>query len=202
MRTWQARALASVVVLVAACASTTLRDAWMDPDYRGEPFRKMLVVAVHRNATERRVFEDIFSREVERTGALAIPGWRSIPQNTKIEEQAWNAAVEASGADALLLVRLVRVDTRTSVTTSVVPGAPVFGYGWGYYNAWVAVPEVRQYDVATVETRLFDVRSRKLVWSGITETFQPTSIAQETPGFAHVVLTELARRHLVPHPPQ
>jgi len=194
-------AVSLAILALAGCASTTLRDSWMDPDYRGGSLRKILVVGVHPNATERRVFEDIFADQVVSTGAQAIPGWRAIPQDANIEEQAWNAAVEASGADALMLVRLLRVDTRTSVTTTVVPAAPVFGYGWGYYNAWVAVPEVRQYEIATVETRVFDVRSRKLVWAGMTETFQPTSVAKETPGFARVILTELARRALVPRPP-
>jgi len=192
---------AAVAVVLVGCASTTLRDSWIDPDFRGGPFRKVLVVAVHPVATEGRVFEDLFARQVAATGAQAIPGWRAIPQDTNVEEQVWNAAVEASGADGLVLVRLLRVDRRTSVTTAVVPAGPVWGYGWGYYNAWVAVPEVRQYDIATVETRVFDVRSRKLVWSGMTETFEPGSVAKETPGFARVILTELARRGLVPNAP-
>lgn len=197
------RMIASTLALLAlvGCASTTLRDSWTDPDFRGGSFRKILVVGVHPNATERRVFEDLLAEQIAATGAQAIVGYRAIPPGTKMEEQVWNAAVEASGADALMLVRLVRMDRRTSVTTTVVPAAPVYGYGWGYYNAWVAVPEVRQYDIATVETRVFDVRSRKLVWSAMTETFEPTSVAKETPGFARVILTELARRGLVPHAP-
>lgn len=185
-----------------ACASTTLRDSWLDPDFRGGPFNKILVVAVHPSATEKRTFEDIVSAAVARTGAQGIPGWRAIPEQAAISESVWNAAVEASGADALMLVRLLYLDRRTSVTPVVVPSGPTFGYGWGYYNAWVAVPQVSQYDVAVVETRLFDVRSRKLVWSGITETFQPTSVAKETPGFAGVILAALARNGLVAHAPQ
>jgi hypothetical protein len=194
-------ATALALLMLVGCASTTLRDSWLDPDFRDGPFRKILVVAVHPNPTESRLFEDIFAQQVATTGAQAIPGWRAIAQDAKVEEQVWNAAVEASGADALVLVRLLRMDRRTSVTTAVVPAGPVWGYGWGYYNAWVAVPEVRQYDIATVETRVFDVRSRKLVWSGMTETFEPTSVAKETPGFARVILTELARRGLVSHAP-
>ncbi len=194
-------ATALAMLALVGCAATTLRDSWIDPDFRGGPFRKVLVVAVHPNATESRVFEDLFAQQVSTTGAQAIAGWRAIPQDAKVEEQVWNAAVEASGADALVLVRLLRIDRRTSVTTTVVPSGPVWGYGWGYYNAWVAVPEVRQYDIATVETRVFDVRSRKLVWSGMTETFEPTSVTKETPGFARVILAELARRGLVPNAP-
>jgi hypothetical protein len=188
-------------LLTIACASTTLRDFWLDPDFRGGPFRNILVVAVDPSATQKRTFEDIFSAAVARTGAQGIPGWRAIPEQAN-SESVWNAAVEASGADGLMLVRLLYIDRRTNVTPVVVPSGPMFGYGWGYYNAWATVPQVSQYDVAVVETRVFDVRSRKLVWSGITETFQPTSVAQETPGFAGVILSALARNGLVPHGPQ
>ena len=188
--------------LAVACASTTLRDFWVDPDFHGGPFRNILVVAAHPSATEKRTFEDIFSAAVARTGAQGIPGWRAIPEPAASSESVWNAAVEASGADGLMLVRLLYLDWRTSVTPVVVPSGPMFGYGWGFYNAWVTVPQVTQYDIAVVETRVFDVRSRKLVWSGITETFQPTSVAKETPGFAGVILSALARNGLVPHGPQ
>ena len=64
----------------------------------------------------------------------------------------------------------------------------------------VAVPEVTQYDVANVETSLFDVKTKRVVWAGTTQTFNPTTVAQETPGFAKLIIGQLAARGLIAAP--
>ncbi len=81
------------------------------------------------------------------------------------------AAVARSGADALMMTRLLGIDTRTNVSTVMVPGpmlGPGFGPGsgprpgwWGGYSGWYAVPQVTQYQVATAETTVFDVKTHR-----------------------------------------
>jgi hypothetical protein len=188
-----------VALFVVGCASTSIRDAWFDTSYRGGPFRKVLVVGVGTNLTDTRVFEDIFAQKLKAAGVDGVPGYLTLPQGTPPGDSVWNAAVEASGAGALLSVRLLHVDTKTQVNTVMMP-APMM---WGPYGGWwgpgmVAVPEVQQYDVATVETNLWDVKTRRVVWAATTDTFNPRSVAKETPGFADVIITQLAARGLIP----
>ena len=64
----------------------------------------------------------------------------------------------------------------------------------------VVVPEVMQYDVADVETSLFDVKTRRIVWAGTTQTFNPSTVAEETPGFAGLIIKQLAARGLIASP--
>ena len=59
------------------------------------------------------------------------------------------------------------------------------------------MPQVSQQDIARVETRLYEVRSRQLIWAASTDTFNPTSVARETPGFAELVIRELRARGLI-----
>jgi hypothetical protein len=59
------------------------------------------------------------------------------------------------------------------------------------------VQQVSQYDLATVETKLFDVPTRNLVWAATTSTFNPRSVAQETPGFADLIIGQLSERGIV-----
>jgi hypothetical protein len=63
-----------------------------------------------------------------------------------------------------------------------------------------AVPMWTQYDVATVETNLWDVKTRRVVWAASTDTFNPASVQKETPGFASIIIGQLAARGLVPGP--
>jgi len=48
-----------------------------------------------------------------------------------------------------------------------------------------------------VESKLFDVQTKQLVWAATTTTFNPTSVARETPGFADVIIGQLARRGII-----
>ncbi|HKO02073.1 MAG TPA: hypothetical protein VJ032_10290 [Thermoanaerobaculia bacterium] len=184
--------------LLAACATTSLQSAWYDTSYRGGPFRKILVVGVGANLTDRRVFEDIFAQQLNTAGTQGIPGYQFLPDDARQNEPGWNEGVTRSGADGLLLVRVLGVDTKTQVVTTMVPGPIYFGpYGRPWGPQMIAVPEVTQYDVATVETNLYDVKTKRVVWSGTTQTFNPSSVAKETPGFAKIIIGQLAARGLI-----
>ena len=204
LRVVRAALLASLApLLVAACASTSIRSAWFDTSYTGGAFRKILVVGIHANIADTRVFEDIFSQKLRAAGVDGVPGYTVLPNGVVPGDPVWNTAVDASGADALLSVRLLRVDTRTQVTTTLVPGPMM----WGPYGGWwgpgmVAAPLVTQYDIASVETNLWDVRTRRVVWAATTDTFNPSSVPQETPGFATIIIDQLAARGLIAAKPK
>ena len=63
----------------------------------------------------------------------------------------------------------------------------------------VPVSETRQYQLAIVEDSLLEAKTGQLVWSATTETFNPSSVQRETPGFADVIIGQLAARGLIPH---
>ena len=183
--------------LVAGCASTRLTDSWSDPGFTGGPFKKWIVVAVGGNTVATRTLEDVMVGRLKAHGVDAVQGYQFLSSG-RASEQQLDGAVVASGAQALMLVHLRRVETRTQVTTAVVPvGGRGFGWG-GVYGGWVSVPDVQQYQVATVETTVYQVAQRRLVWSGVTQTFDPSSIATEAPGFSEIILGELAQHGLVP----
>jgi hypothetical protein len=193
--------LVAAALALAGCASTTIRDSWSDPTYQGPGFRKVLVLGVARDVTSRRVFEDIMAQRVAATGVEAMPAYLWLPDSGKVPEATLDAAVKQSGADALLMSRVRQVDRRTDVYTTMAPG-PAFGPwgpGWyGWYSGWYPVTEVRQYDVAVVETTVFDAASKRVVWTGMTETYAPRSVQQDAPGFADVIVKALVERGLLP----
>jgi len=189
----------AVALAIAGCATTTLQSTWRDPGYSGGPFRKVLVLGQSaRDVTARRVLEDVLVARIERAGADAIPAWRYLPADGQADEPSFNAAVAASGADGLLMVRLLGIDTQTSVSPTLMPGP---GFGWyGFYSGWYAMPQVTQYQIAIVETTLFDVKTRRIVWSGTTETFNPTSVQKDAPGFADLIVGSLQKGGFLPVP--
>ena len=51
---------------------------------------------------------------------------------------------------------------------------------------------------AIVETTLFDAKSRRVIWSGTSETLNPTSVQKDAPAFADVILGALRKDGLLP----
>jgi hypothetical protein len=192
-------AVLALAAMVSGCQTTSIRSAWFDTDFAGPPIRKIVVVGEVGTTADVRLFEDTFAAKLRGSGVDALAA-HTIRLDTDTPEGAFVAGVEGSGAQGLLLVRLLGVDTRTQVTTTMVPGGMGWGRGpWGgpAVRTMVPVQQVSQYDLATVETKLYDVRTKQLVWAATTSTFNPRSVAAETPAFADLVIGQLAARGII-----
>jgi hypothetical protein len=197
---WFAIALAA---LVSGCETTTVRSAWFDTEFTGPPLRKIVVLGGGISTAESRVFEDIFVEKLRAAGVDAVAGHSAGLDDANLGNDAFVAAVTKTGAQGLLFVRLLGVDTRTQITTTMVHG----GMGWGrdpWGPSWggstrmmVPVQQVNQYDLAVVETKLFQVQTKQLVWAATTSTQNPRTVAREAPGFADLIIGQLASRNII-----
>jgi len=194
----------ALVMLVAACASTTLTGAWKNPAYDGGAFHRLLVVGATDSPTDRRIFEDTFSGALRAAGIDAVASYTLIPEEGKIDENALKDAVRGQGLQGVVMTRLVRIDKQTVVTPGYVSTLPSVRYRdslYGYYStAWAPYgrpPEVREVESAVLETTLWDAADSKLVWTGTTSTFAPSNVQSATADFATVVISELKARELL-----
>ena len=191
--------LISSALLLAACASTTLSNSWVNPEYKGPPLKKVMVVGVSSQPALRRTFEDEFVKELKAVGVDAVASYNFIPEDGKAEEARVSAAVKEAGVQGILITRFVRVDVNTQVTPAY---PPMWGMGYygGYAGAWGGYydpPMVTQTDTLVLETSLYGVDESHLLWSGTTQTFAPSNLKQEMPGFAKVVIGALQKHKLI-----
>ncbi len=193
--------------LLAACQTTSIQSAWFDTTYRGGILQKIVVIANDGTTADSRVFEDIFTQKLSAAGVTGIPGYTTIPPAARQAEGPFSAAVAQTGAQGVLIVRLLRVDTKTQVSTVMMPGplwGPYGGFYGGFYGGprWYPATDVTQYDVATVESNLYDVNTKRLLWAATTKTTNPASVAQEAPGFADLIIGQLRARGLIAPAPK
>jgi hypothetical protein len=193
------------VLLLGACAtSTKLVNVWEDPAYSAGPFKKVIVLGLGGEGSTSQTFEDIFAAELTRRGVDGTPGHTLLPAGQQPSREAIEQAAKNAGADGFLVARLVKTDKEQQTTPgyspTVVPGVGYYNNFYGYYSSAVTYnpPITYQYEVVTVETNLWDVRTGKLVWTGTTQTFAPGSVNQEAPGFARLITDALAQRKLIP----
>lgn len=191
---------AAVAILCAGCQSTAIRSAWFDTNFAGPPMRKVVVVVEAGSTADSRSAEDAFVARLRTEGVEGVAGHSLRLDEPEVTDERFTRGVVDSGAQGLLLVRVLGVDTRTQVTTTMVPG----GVGWGR-GAWGgptghprAVTQISRYEIATVESKLYDVKTRQVVWAATTNTFNPRSVLQELPAFTELVVGQLRGREIIP----
>ena len=185
-----------IALLMTACASTTLKHSWQSRDYNGPPLKKLLVVGISKQSTVRRTFEDGFVEQLKAGGVGAVASYTLIPDDSQATEAQLTQAVKDAGADGALITRLVRVD----VTTQAFYPPVGMGYYGAYAGAWGGAynaPTVSESDTVVLETTLSGIDESKLLWSGTTETFAPSSVNDNLPGFAKVIIGALKKGKLI-----
>ncbi len=193
-RALRAAAMLLVAVSLAACASpTTLREASRDPQFQGAPFRKVLVVGVARNQGNRRIFEDTFAQTLKARGTDALASYPLAPEDGAIPRERLRQAVTQSGADAVLVTRVLRVQR----TVLVTPGRSAPDYMRDDFSGWYArtwdspPPPIEEYDVLTIQSVLWDARQEKAVWSGTSESTARKDVAALTGELAGVLVARM-----------
>jgi len=191
-------------VLLAAlcgCATTELTNTWKDPQYRGGPVKKIMVVGISNQASARRTFEDAFAEILKANGVEAVPSYTVVPEDGQMAEDKLRTAVEQSGADGVLITRMVERQTKTTITPAAPMPIGARRSYYGYYSgAWIGYYEpatVHQFEYIVAETTLFVAANPQPVWSGTTRTMESKDIRAATEGFAKPVIGALKKEGLI-----
>jgi len=187
-----AAGLALLALLAGGCTSTVLRDSWRDPQFAGPPLRSVLVIGVVRSPSNGRVFEDGFTQALRNQGVAATGSYPLLPEEGAIGNARIKGAVAQSGADAVLITRVLRVHRNVQVTPGyVVPGYAMGFYGW-YTTAYTTVPpSIEQWEVLTVESTLWHMRPERVAWSGTSESTDVNDVATLTGELAAVLIAKM-----------
>jgi hypothetical protein len=194
MLLWLAIAL---LVGCQAVPSPTNTTTWLDPNFKGPPFRKVFVVGLSaQSLRDQRGFENLMVSTLKNAGVDAVPGWQFVPTDRTPDQATIRAAVQRAGADAVLLVRISPVTTEGSLGYGMVGGSapvgPDMSVGW-YEPGLVSTT----WQAATIYTTLFDVKTARQVWTFNPPTYNPATIEQDAPRFASDVTNLLLSNGLV-----
>jgi hypothetical protein len=179
---------------LTACSSYTLTNVWREPEFKGPPIRKVLVLGVSASDVNRRIFEDGFAQALQTSGTTAMVSYPLLPDRGQIPDDKIRGAIAQSGAEAVLITRLLRVDREVSVT----PATPTMMYGRGFYgwygSAWSTMPQtVNTYNVLTIETTLWNPRTEKPLWTGTTQSTEVSDVNKATAGLAAVLIERMKK---------
>ena len=177
--------LCLAAAVLGSCGSTTrFTDMWKDPGTTQLGFKKVAVVALTADQTMRRVAEEELVSEIsKRRKAEAVASYTLIDPSMAKDTEAALAKIKEVGCDGAVTMRVVGVDEKTTyvpgsyVTTTAYP-PPSYSFG-GYYGYAAPVVYEPGYNMTNryvlVETNIYRLSDDKLVWSGRSESVDPSS---------------------------
>ncbi|HMA81016.1 MAG TPA: hypothetical protein VKR81_08995 [Candidatus Binatia bacterium] len=186
---------------VGGCATTTpIVSEWRNPAYSSGSFKRIMVGGLGEDTSIRRNFEDEFLIQLRAVGVDALPSYRYLTEDEKIDETKLKQAAQKAGADALIFARSIQVEQKTQYGPSYIPYTSfgLFGphvgaswYGWG------GVPTVYHYNEYISEATLFDIAKNEVVWTGTIKTTEPDDVRAAIKSYVETVMKALDAQNLV-----
>jgi hypothetical protein len=191
---------------LCGCASSSLVDRWHDPVYQSPPLGRMLVIAVRKDATKRRIWEDAFANELAQHGVAATTSYTLFPDAPPDTNQIVDIVdnVQTNGIDGILVIRRLPTETNTQYVpgyTSTEPVARYSSYWQRYRTYYREINHPGYVESQAVDIRAIDVTTTgnggRLIWSATSRTPDPGSVTDVQRDIASLVMAELAQRSII-----
>ncbi len=198
------RAVAIVLFAVALASgkSSKLVMSWKNPAYTpSRKFQQVLALGLSDKTAIRADFEDGLAAQLAEAGVQTIPGNTILlrPEGTQLDLNYVKTQIRDNKIDAVVVSRLIKVEN----TVTYVPGQayaapfPYYHTFYGYYGA--VYPTVyspgylKEEKRVRIETNLYAISSQEgeLVWTGITDTFNPSKPQKAIKGLVKLVVKQM-----------
>ena len=199
-------AAAALALGVSGCATTNFTSIWKAPD--AGPFHvsngdKVVALVLADSPSLRRSGEANLADELDKRGLKGIPAYTLIPDADVKDEAKAKAAIEASGAKAVIVMRPMGREQELSVVSTDYYSSPYYGgfWGGGYYGyGWGGVYDpgyLRTETVFQVETLVYSLEQDKLVWAGRSETTNPSKVGPFIQELTAKAASEMKKQGLI-----
>ncbi len=161
----------ALAVALAACAGPQVTRVQKLSETADAPYRNVLVVSLFKSFDVRRYLEKDIVKQLAARGVAAVASTSLMDTRTPVTRQTFLAMVEAQGSDAVLVTRLVNLETGARLRDANPESTYIIRPTY-YYNVWSV--ELKEYiEPQTLElhhsfvlaTQLYSVLKKEPVWA-------------------------------------
>jgi hypothetical protein len=202
MTTWKAAAGLAVLAGVSLMAAPQLKSSWRNFDPAATPVSKVVVIGFTTEQATRRSMEDALTTEIRKNGGTAEPSYTLVPGALPKDPSAMKEQIGTAGFDGAVVVRVAGVSQEQAWDPGYVAVMPT-SYGsvwtyWGYWGPYAWDPGyLRTNTVVRIEIVAYAVGRDMLIWSGLSESTNPSSVRRLIEQIAVAVGAELKKRNVV-----
>jgi hypothetical protein len=201
--------LLGVAVLMAGCSTTTqLRKSWSDPSISNtqlKPFNKVLVIVATKNEANKRAAEDLLVSDMKK--GRGIPSYTYLTKADTSQKEVVEKLIK-DGFDGIIVMR-VKAVVQTQTTNPGTSYSNWYGYSYGYGNGYAygvtynigssgnngpSTVDVNSAKDYIVETNIYSLELKKLIWSGMTASMSAKKIEPAIQGIVNTVRKELKKK--------
>ena len=201
--------------LMIACATTTqIRKSWSDPSLSKnpvKPFTKVLLIVKAKNDMSKRAAEDELASLIK--NGLAVPSYSYLTRADTAQKEVVEKLIK-DGFDGIIMMR-VKAVVQTETTKPGTDYSNWYGYSYGYgyggygYGVGVAVNigpsentgpstvDVNSAKDYIIETNIYSLESKMLLWSGVTASMSAKKIEPAMKGIVNTIRKELQKKGFV-----
>lgn len=191
--------MAALLALVASCGGTKLYRTHVDEAFNGQSVSNILVIGIVSKDRNRRQLEQRFVNKFEHLGVKAIASADAIPLSSdlKLEKATILDAVQQFGNDAVIITHVVGIGENETIVRNQNVEDNLYDYYGTRYNSVSAPGYARTTTNVRLETSLYEVKSERLIWSTLSETWNRDSAHQVIDEVVTLVVDDLHRRKLI-----
>lgn len=157
----------SGLMLLTACATTSLVDSWRSADLAEHHYRYILVANLLKNDTFRQISSEGLVTELTGHGVKTVVADALLLTESREERTRLYDAARGSHHDGLIIIETVATEKRTTIY-------PDRWYPYSYpfyYDSYYSRDPVYTvtYATDTIQVTLFDVATDRVVWAGAIE---------------------------------
>ena len=204
-----------VLPFALACASgshySNTKSEKVNPDFKGGPGKKLLVVVATQDPGMREDVETQFTIQGVERGMKITPSHRLVADFRSVDRAALEGLVKTGGYDRVLLVRSVRGTAGTGKTTEMRDYYTIHGDLSGIYDMYdtwgstVTVvfsptdppPTMGRYLSLDIESLLYNSEDAKLIWNSTARVTTSRNQGEAAGNFVKEVLQQLNRAGLI-----
>ena len=197
------------LILLISC-SPSLTVAWQEPDFKGDHFEKLVVVAIHRNLEVRDAFETSAVRLLKNKGIRAYHGVDFFPPTldpSLHSAESLRKIVEENEIDGIITMSLIEHGQSQQYVQGAVYNAPPYydpygGYVYNRYNTVYTPGYYVDHETYLIEAVLHDLNlgneeEHQLVWRGQSTLVDPSTVNSASHEFNVAMVKHLVKYEVV-----
>lgn len=198
-----------MLILVYGCTTTStyFNGTWKNPAYQGKKFNKILILAVHNELIVRSLMEKSLASSLKDYKINTVKASDFIDFN-KLEKGEDGKLTDKSKAYFKDMIKNNNIDAGIIFTlkdikesehyvpgsTAYVPYGGYYGFYGNFYSSYNYV-ETPGYMQKTKQvfliSNLYDAATEELLWSGQSETSDPSSLSDFAASYSAAISNEL-----------
>ncbi len=195
--------LISGILFISCSSGTKIIATWKNDQVKMGKIKKILLIGIAKDPWVRKMYEGELKEEFTDYNIEAISSLEIVSPDERITKENFDLYFGNKGFDAVLVTRVVAENVEKTQVYNYTPTHGLYGgYGfYGYYNYSYSYLNTPGYMIETtnvnLETNIFDVQSKQMAWSTISESFDVKKASDVIDPIVQLVVAQMADDGLI-----